>query len=148
MRVLSVAYPLTHVSVDAAGGSEQILTCLDEALVRAGHESLVIAAAGSHIQGRLIAAPPAPPVLTPEVRERARLDHKKLICQTLDRFRVDVVHMHSLDFHHYLPERRVPVLATLHLPPDWYPSRIYRCRRPGFYLNCVSETEHAACPKS
>ena len=148
MRVLNVAYPLTPVSINSAGGSEQILTRLDQALVQAGHQSLVIAAAGSQLQGELIEGPPAPPCLTPEVRERARRDHKRLIHQTLERFEVDLVHMHSLDFHHYLPERRVPVLATLHLPPDWYPEQIFRFQRPAFYLNCVSESEHATCPKS
>ena len=47
--ILSVAYPLTDVGIDAVGGSEQILTMLDTALTTAGHRSLVIAAEGSRI---------------------------------------------------------------------------------------------------
>src|SRR4051812_12158175 len=52
--VLSVAYPLTEVGQDAVGGSEQVLTFLDRALTEAGHQSLVIAAEGSSVKGKLI----------------------------------------------------------------------------------------------
>ena len=57
--VLSVAYPLTKVGEDAAGGSEQILTLIDRALTQAGHQSLVIAAEGSSVHGTLIPSPVA-----------------------------------------------------------------------------------------
>ena len=43
----------------------------------------------------------------------------------LRRWRVDLVHMHGLDFHAYLPPAGPPVLATLHLPPDWYPPEVF-----------------------
>ena len=36
LTVLSVAYPFADVSRDAAGGSEQVLVALDEALSRLG----------------------------------------------------------------------------------------------------------------
>ena len=61
---------------------------------------------------------------------------------------VDLVHMHSLDFHRYLPDPEVPTLATLHLPPDWYPSHIFGIKRDHFYLNCVSASQERACPES
>ena len=41
LTVVSVAYPLAPVGPDAVGGSEQILTALDRALVAAGHRSIV-----------------------------------------------------------------------------------------------------------
>jgi glycosyltransferase involved in cell wall biosynthesis len=56
--------------------------------------------------------------------------------------------MHSLDFHHYLPDTDVPILATLHLPPDWYPASIFKTARKNFYLNCVSSSQRNACPES
>ena len=49
LTILSVAYPLTEVGIDAVGGSEQILTLLDRNLVSEGHRSLVIAAEGSKV---------------------------------------------------------------------------------------------------
>ncbi len=148
MRVLSIAYPLTEVSADAAGGSEQILTLLDSALVEAGHQSLVIAAAGSKVKGTLIPSPSVTGRLDDSVREWGRKQHRKLLKSVLKEYPVDLVHMHSLDFHQYLPSNDVPVLATLHLPPDWYPRSIFRNRRSNLYLNCVSASERKACPPS
>ena len=146
--IVSVAYPLTDVSLDAVGGSEQILTLLDRALKRAGHRSLVIAAEGSRVEGTLIASPPARGTLDDGQRQWAQKIHNHLLRETLARFPVDLVHMHSLDFHRYVPEGDVPVLATLHLPPDWYPRDIFSLKRPNFYLNCVSSSQRRACPRA
>lgn len=146
--VLSVAYPLTPVGPDAVGGSEQILSLLDQAITRAGHRSIVIAAEGSSVAGLHVPSASCTGPLDEETRARGRAEHALLIRQTLARFSVDVVHMHSLDFHAYIPDPPVPVLATLHLPPDWYPSRVYRLRRSSFYLNCVSSSQQRTCPSS
>jgi glycosyltransferase involved in cell wall biosynthesis len=59
---------------------------------------------------------------------------------------VDIVNMHGVDFHEYLPEGKVPVLATLHLPPSWYPRRIFHLKRPRTHLHCVSASQRSACP--
>jgi glycosyltransferase involved in cell wall biosynthesis len=40
------------------------------------------------------------------------------------------------------------VLATLHLPPDWYPPGALRPQRPDTWLHAVSHSQHAACPPS
>src|SRR5690606_24198658 len=58
----------------------------------------------------------------------------------------DLVHLHGLDFHRYLPPPGVPVLVTLHLPPSFYPPAAFRCGRPDTFLHCVSRAQHAACP--
>src|SRR5260370_39525888 len=139
--VLSIAYPLTQVGPDAVGGSEQILTLLDEALTRARHRSLVIAAEGSLVSGTLIPGPAAKGHLDDHRRKWGQQVHRELIADTLERYSVDLVHMHSLDFHCYLPDPGTPTLATLHLPPDWYPSRIFQIEREHFYLNCVSSSQ-------
>jgi glycosyltransferase involved in cell wall biosynthesis len=144
--VLHVAYPLTQVGEDAVGGSEQILTLVDRAVVRAGHDSIVIAAEGSKVSGTLIASSPANGRLDPQVRKWGQDEHRRLIRYALSRYPVDLVHMHSLDFHAYLPDSDTPTLATLHLPPDWYPPKIYRLERPHFYLNCVSLSQERMCP--
>ena len=146
--ILSVAYPLTAVGPDAVGGSEQILTILDAALTRAGHRSIVIAAAGSQVSGTLVPSPEANGYLNDRLRRWGQQAHRELITETLERFSVDLVHMHSLDFHAYLPDSRTPVLATLHLPPDWYPRSIFRQKRPHFHLNCVSSSQQRSCPPS
>jgi glycosyltransferase involved in cell wall biosynthesis len=146
LSVLSIAYPLAPVGPDAAGGSEQILTQLDHTLVRAGHRSVVIACQGSRAEGRLLPAPLRPGPLDDEVRADAQQRYRELIDFAMRRWDFDVIHMHSLDFHAYLPPEGPPVLVTLHLPPDWYPVHIFRPSRPNTFLQCVSASQSRRCP--
>jgi glycosyltransferase involved in cell wall biosynthesis len=146
--VLSIAYPLTQVGPDAVGGSEQMLTLLDRALTERGHHSIVIAAEGSQVNGTLITSPATNGRLDDSVRNWGQKIHESLIRQALLQYPVDLVHMHSLDFHTYLPDSEIPVIATLHLPPAWYPGRIFHLRRQHFYMNCVSSSQQRECPNS
>jgi glycosyltransferase involved in cell wall biosynthesis len=146
--VLSVAYPLTVVGPDAAGGSEQILTLLDRTLVETGNRSLVIAAENSVLQGEHIPSPNPPARLDNSVREWSRKIHRQLIREVLASYPVDLIHMQALDFHLYTPEVRPPLLATLHLPPDWYPSSVFAVPQENYHLNFVSSTQFSAAPPS
>ncbi len=146
--VLSVAYPLTPVGPNSVGGSEQVLTQMDAALVRAGHRSIVIACEGSQTAGELVATPKWDGELTDSIRRWGQARHRIAIEQVLRRTKVDIIHMHSLDWHAYLPEPGVPLLATLHLPPQWYPESALRLRRPLTYVNCVSHSQRAVCQTS
>jgi glycosyltransferase involved in cell wall biosynthesis len=146
LSVLSVAYPLAPVGPDAVGGAEQVLSHLDAALIRAGQRSIVVACAGSVTAGTLVATPAVGDVLTDEVRRRAQEQQRRAIAQALCRWSVDVVHMHGIDFYAYLPPPGVPVLATLHLPPAWYPPEVFRLQRRQTYLHCVSAAQRRACP--
>lgn len=148
LSVLSAAYPLAATGPDAPGGSEQILTLLDRALVRGGHRSVVVACEGSVTEGRLLATPRAVGELNEAVRRRAHEEYKRVLCEALNTWDFDLIHMHGLDFHAYLPPPGVPVLVTLHLPPDWYPERVFRLTRPQTWLHCVSASQQAHCPPS
>lgn len=148
LNVLSVAYPLTHVGPDAVGGSEQILTLMDQALTRAGHKNIVVAAEGSVITGTLVPTPKLTGRSTDEVRSWAQQYHRIAIEKVLRHMPIDLVHMHSLDFYRYLPRTRVPVLVTLHLPADWYPEEIFKSTRPNTFYNCVSASQRRSCPRS
>lgn len=148
LTVLSVAYPLTPVGPDAVGGSEQILTLLDAALTRAGHHSIVIACEGSAPQGTLFPTPRHDGILTEAVRAWAQGQHRIAIEEALRKWPVDMIHMHSLDFWRYLPSGNVPLLATLHLPPDWYPEEVFNLHRPNSFVNCVSKAQRQSCPRS
>jgi glycosyltransferase involved in cell wall biosynthesis len=145
--VLSVAFPFAAVSDGAVGGAEQVLAQLDAALVRAGHASIVVACAGSKLAGALVATPRATGVITDAVRARAHAAHRRAIERALRRWPVDLVHMHGIDFHAYLPPSGPPVLVTLHLPPEWYPPAIFDLERPRTFLHCVSAAQRARCPK-
>ncbi len=148
LSVLSIAYPLAPVGPDAAGGSEQILSLLDRTLARQGHQSVVIACQGSRVEGTLLAIPIPGGELDDAVRAAAQEQYRRLIRRALDRWRFDLIHMHSLDFHAYLPPPGPPVLATLHLPADWYPAEIFRLTRPRTWLHCVSRSQQNSCPPS
>jgi glycosyltransferase involved in cell wall biosynthesis len=146
LRVLGVAFPFAAVSHGAVGGAEQVLAQLDAALVRAGHSSIVVACAGSSPAGTLVATPRAIGTVTDAVRARAYAAHRRAIERALRRWPVDVVHMHGIDFHAYLPPPGPPALVTLHLPPEWYPPAIFRLPRPNTFLHCVSASQRARCP--
>ncbi len=148
LSVLSIAYPLAPVGPDAAGGSEQILTLLDRTLVAAGHRSVMIACEGSQVEGTLLTAPLAAGELDGAAHAAAQEQYRRLIGRALNRWSFDVIHMHSLDFHAYLPPAGVPVIVTLHLPPDWYPQEVFRLSRPDTWLHCVSASQQRHCPPS
>jgi glycosyltransferase involved in cell wall biosynthesis len=139
MTVLSVAYPLLSVSEDSAGGSEQILYLVERELVNAGHQSVVIAAEGSSIQGHLLETPPCSGEITCEVRRSAQRSHREAIEIALRRYSIDLIHFHGLDFHEYIPNNGAPMLATLHLPLSWYPEH-FLARAP-IDLNLVSHAQ-------
>ncbi|UQA62960.1 GNAT family N-acetyltransferase [Polyangium aurulentum] len=146
LTVLNVAYPLAPVGWDAVGGAEQILTAIDSALVRAGHRSLVIACEGSRCEGELISTPLPDGPLDEAARRQAWANHRAAMARTMERNRIDVIHLHGVDFHEYLPPPGVPALVTLHLPPAWYPAEVFDLSRPSTHLHCVSRTQRAACP--
>jgi glycosyltransferase involved in cell wall biosynthesis len=144
MRVLSVAWPLAPVSRDAVGGAEQILAALDAALMRAGHRSIVIACEGSRVAGELVATKLPSPPWTAASLETAEQAVRAAIHRVLATTPVDLVHLHGLDFAAVLPPPGVPCLATLHLPPAWYPPRALRQRRAA--LVAVSDTQRQNLP--
>ena len=149
LTVLSVGYALAPVGPDAVGGSEQVLSALDAALVANGHRSIVVACAGSEAAGELIEAAPAPTdPIDDRQRDRAQAAMRRAVADVVRREPVDLVHMHGLDFAATLPPPGPPTLATLHLPPGWYPPQALALDRPDTWLNCVSAAQHAACPPS
>jgi glycosyltransferase involved in cell wall biosynthesis len=148
LTILNVAFPLVPVSADTVGGAEQIVAALDREIEKAGHESLVLAAAGSVTRGRLIPSPAWDGQIDEAVRRQAAREHALLISETLRRFDVDVVHLHGLDFLEYLPREDVPCVATLHLPPEWYPPEVFEITRPNTVLTCVSKDQRRRCPCS
>jgi glycosyltransferase involved in cell wall biosynthesis len=144
--VLNVAWPFGLVGPDAVGGAEQVLHHLDAGLVEAGHRSVVVAREGSVVRGTLVASAVGHGERTDAVCRHAWANHRQGIERALDRFRVDVVHLHGIDFHQYLPRPGAPALATLHLPPGWYPPEVFAPSRARTFLHCVSDAQQRRCP--
>src|SRR5947209_16958374 len=148
LTILNVAYPLAPVGPDAVGGTEQVLTQIDAALTRAGHRSIVIACTGSTAAGELITTPRAEGMLHTHMQAELQQLHRAQIEAVVAHHHVDVVHLHGVDFHTYLPRANVPVLVTLHLPPSWHAAEAFQLRRPSTFLHCVSQFQEHACPAS
>ena len=150
LTVLSIAYPLAPAGPDAVGGSEQVLTALDHALVAAGHRSIVVACDGSVVEGELVRypGPPKDCAINQAFTDARRQDVRQAVERVLQTTRVDVIHAHSLDFHHYMPPPGPPMLVTLHLPPDWYPAEALQPTRPDTWVHCVSDSQMRRAPPS
>ena len=144
LTIVSVAYPFAAVSTDAVGGAEQVLSHLDAALVTAGHRSVVVAAAGSTVADTLVPTPLPPGEIADRTATWAA--HRANVVSAIDRYAADVVHLHGIDFHQYLPPAGVPALVTLHLPPAWYPADVWSLGRPDTHLHCVSAAQRRGCP--
>jgi glycosyltransferase involved in cell wall biosynthesis len=147
LTVLSVAYPLAKVSPGTAGGAEQVLLTLDKALVHRGYRSIVIAAAGSRCHGLLVPVRVPDSELDSKARQQARQSFRNFIRRALSEFKVDVVHMHGLDFGEYLPDADVPVIVTLHLPLSWYKPSHLTARRDNVSLVAVSGSQIKTAPR-
>ncbi len=146
LNVLSVSYPLAAVSPSTPGGAEQILSIIDQCLIRAGHRSFVIAPSGSRVRGTLLPISAVSKHLDEEIHASAIAEARRAIDSALRRFPIDLVHLHGIDFLDYLPLDGPPVVVTLHLPPSWYPPRAFHLERPETYLVCVSESQRRECP--
>jgi glycosyltransferase involved in cell wall biosynthesis len=146
LTILNVAFPLAPVRSDTAGGAEQAVLLLDHALVRAGHRSIVAACSGSKPAGVLVETPVPCGMIDDDVRNIVTRAHAETINRALVEWKVDIIHMHGIDFGDYLPPDGVPVLVTLHLPHSWYDPPALLTPRPGTWFNCVSRSQQAACP--
>jgi hypothetical protein len=146
LTVLAVAYSLAAVGPDAAGGAEQILSTLDFALTSAGGRSIVVAPEGSIAAGVLVPTIRVDGPIEESLRDRARQATIEGIARALDRWPIDLVHMHGLDFDAVLPPAGVPVLATLHLPPAWYRPGALTPSRRATWMHGVSHAQHRALP--
>jgi glycosyltransferase involved in cell wall biosynthesis len=146
LTVLNVGYPLAVVSRHTAGGAEQVLASLDQALVKAGHRSIVVAPAGSEVHGSLYATSLPQPPLDCAATAWAWEQQRQSIGRVVTEFPIDVIHMHGIDFHRYLAPTHVPTLVTLHLPPSWYPENVFQGSHSDARLVCVSRSQAAQCP--
>lgn len=142
LTVISVAFPFAVVNADPVGGAEQVLARLDQALIAAGHRSIVISADGSRPAGELIAIPQPKGAIDQSEWERTHVLLRRIIADSVRRNSADVIHMHGTDFHLYLPPPGPPVLATLHMPFSYYDRQALEPERSRTWINGVSRFQH------
>jgi glycosyltransferase involved in cell wall biosynthesis len=144
--VLSVAFWMTVVGPGSVGGAEQVLRQIDLGLERRGHKSLVVARPESQVAGTLISTLPVDGPVCNETWIAAHASIRRAISYALDRYEVDLIHMHGIDFADYLPPGDIPTLVTLHVPLNWYKREALRVRRPNTYFHCVSRSQRESYP--
>lgn len=142
MKILYVAYPLLPVSDATAGGAEQILWTLEREMSRRGHETVVAACGGSRVSGRLY--PTGGPPLQADTFETRNREHHAAILNLLQREAFDLINDHSGSFFGRCSGIPTPVLATLHMPRDFYSGIDLGGLALNVRLNCVSESQRGA----
>jgi glycosyltransferase involved in cell wall biosynthesis len=140
-RLLLVAYPLLPVSETSAGGAEQILWTLERELVRRGWETEVAACAGSRVSGRLLATGEAPQVRD-GFAEREREHTERVVAACADE-EFAMVLDHSGHFFRHAARVHAPVLATLHLPREFYATGAFEGLAENVHFNCVSKSQRS-----
>ena len=96
--------------------------------------------------GELVPGPAVPDEIGPTDRTRLPAAVRARIAGVLARDRIDVIHMHGLDFGACLPPPGPAVLVTLHLPLDWYAPGALRPGRPSTWLHPVSAAQARTAP--
>lgn len=143
-RALYVAYPLLTVSGESAGGAEQVLWTLEHEMAQRGMSTTVAASAGSQVSGELFAT--GAPCSEPDDYERRRNEHEDRIVEFVKRKSAkgkvfDLIHDMSGSFWQRATEVDVSVLATLHLPRSFYPSKSFENIPANVSFNCVSQSQ-------
>ena len=146
LTVLSVSYPFAVAGPDAVGGAEQILSALDAALVRTGHRSIVIAQEASRVSGTLLPLPRHDGLVDDAAYREMHRHVRTAIAHALERWPVDVMHFHGVEFDAYMPLGGPPAVATLHLPIPWYRHTAIFPSRPATSIVCVSESQRRSLP--
>ena len=148
LTVLNVAFPFAPVGPCGVGGAERVLAELDGALVAKGHRSLVVACAGSLVAGELFAAPmPERALISESDRNWHRWRFQAAIDRALSKHKVDLIHMHGMDFDQHVLPPDIPVLVTLHVPCEWHRSEILEAHTGRVHFQAVSDFQRRTCPK-
>lgn len=148
LTVLSVAFPFAPVGPCGVGSAERILGELDAALVAEGQRSLVVACAGSLVAGELFSAPmPERALISESDRRWHRWRFQAAIDRAFSRHRIDLIHMHGVDFDQHVLPAEIPVLVTLHVPISWYRPEAWATFAERAQFQCVSAAQRRTDPK-
>ena len=69
------------------------------------------------------------------------------IDRALSKHRIELIHMHGVDFDQHVLPPDIPVLVTLHMPIHWYRPEAWATFADRAQFVCVSETQRRTGPK-
>lgn len=144
LKILYVAYPLLPVSRESCGGAEQMLWLLEREMHRRGHKTTVACCARSRVSGEL--AVTSLGAAGNDGFERCNAEHIANVCTLIGAREgsgnaFDLVHDESGSFWMHAGEIDTPVLASLHLPQDFYPVHAWKNIPHNVRFNCVSSAQ-------
>jgi glycosyltransferase involved in cell wall biosynthesis len=139
--ILYVAYPLLTVSEESAGGAEQVLWTLEREMARRGMDTTIAASAGSRVTGKLFSTGKRCSSL--DDFDRRSREHQERILELIRRRAgtgraFELIHDMSGSFWSRAGEIEAPMLATLHLPQDFYSPSLFENIPANVSFNCVS----------
>ena len=139
--VLYVAYPLLPVNEESCGGAEQMLTLTERGMHDRGWFTCLAAADGSRAAGTLI--PTGAPADRPDrLHDREHKQNERVLSWLRNSITpFDLVHDKSGNFWKRAGGLELPVLATLHLPRDFYGEGAFEHVPENVFFNCVSKTQ-------
>lgn len=146
LTILSVASPFVPVDPDSETTEGQVVAALDAALTRMGHRSLVIGIEGAALSGTLIPLPRPSAVAEAKGQGAVHAKLRSAMEAALDRYPVDLIHIHAAGIADCLPPPGLPVLVTLHRPLDRYPAESLRTKRPETYFHGLSQAQMRGAP--
>ena len=115
MRIAQVAPLVESVPPPGYGGTERVVSCLTEELVREGHDVTLFASGDSKTSARLVACAPRSLRLDETIVDPLAHQVVQLEAVAADAYRFDIIHWH-VDYFHFPMSRRlgVPNVTTLH----------------------------------
>src|SRR5262249_38431839 len=141
-RVLYIAYSLLPVTDASCGGAEQALLLVEGQMGRRGYHTMVAACSGSQVSGELFVTGDSPSGQDGfEIRDAQHIQNIVDFVSGQAGPRFDLIHDHGGSFWKHAARVDVPVLATLHLPRQFYPSPKFGELAPNLVFNCVSESQ-------
>src|SRR5262245_60999176 len=140
LRVLYIAYSLLPISDASCGGAEQALLMVESQMRARGHDTVVAACASSRVAGELFATGTSPAVQDGfELRDAEHIQN--IIGLVSEGRHFDLIHDHGGSFWRHAARTDVPVLATLHLPRQFYPAGSFCELSPNLAINFVSQSQ-------
>ena len=147
MRIAQVSTLAARVRQDAHGSVETLIWLMTRELARLGHEVTVFGAAGSEVQGELVATQPGP------YGENDSMDDWHLcewtnLCEAVKRSqRFDVLHSHAYLWGLPLDSlSQAPIVHTLHIAPETDSARLWTAY-PNACVTAISRHQWSAFPE-
>ncbi len=147
MRLAQVSTLSATIRQDARGSVEAWLWLLTRELVRLGHEVTVFGAAGSQVDGELVATSPGPYGVNGALEDWELCEWVNLCRAVEQSARFDLLHSHAYLWGLPLQSlARAPMVHTLHIVPDHDHARLWQMT-PAACVTALSQNQWNAYPQ-